>query len=68
METRAMIPPHVFAAIDSLNIAELSALREDELRPLLPSLVRMSLCSPLDQGMFVFGKALIASLRLGIPR
>lgn len=38
-----------FQAIRSVSISELSLLRDEELRPLLPCLVRMALCSPVDE-------------------
>ena len=38
-----------FQAIRSVSIGELSQLRDEELRPLLPCLVRMALCSPVDE-------------------
>ena len=38
-----------FQAIRSVSIGELSLLRDEELRPLLPCLVRMALCSPVDE-------------------
>ena len=41
--------PRAFRAIRSVSVAELTRLSESELRPLLPCLVRMALCSPLDE-------------------
>ncbi|KAL9980911.1 hypothetical protein ACROYT_G009553 [Oculina patagonica] len=38
-----------FQAIRSVSVSELSSLRDEELRPLLPCLVRMALCSPVDE-------------------
>ncbi|XP_055840595.1 integrator complex subunit 2 isoform X2 [Episyrphus balteatus] len=38
----------VFEAMQNLNIQELSSYTQNEIRPILPSLVRMSLLSPLD--------------------
>lgn len=38
----------VYRAIQTVNIELLSKCSEKELRPILPCLVRMSLCSPLD--------------------
>lgn len=38
-----------FQAIRSVSVSELSQLRDDEIRPLLPCLVRMALCSPVDE-------------------
>lgn len=44
----APITPKAFAAIQKLNVAELVQCTADEIRPLLPCLVRMSLLPPLD--------------------
>lgn len=41
--------PRAFRAIRSVDAVELIKLTESELRPLLPCLVRMALCSPLDE-------------------
>ncbi|KAJ7373791.1 Integrator complex subunit 2 [Desmophyllum pertusum] len=38
-----------FQAIRSVSVSELSGVREEDLRPLLPCLVRMALCSPVDE-------------------
>ena len=38
-----------FQAIRSVSVTELSRLKEEEVRPLLPCLVRMALCSPVDE-------------------
>lgn len=38
-----------FNSMRSASVMELSALDTKELRPLLPCLVRMALCSPVDQ-------------------
>ena len=38
----------VFRAMQTLDIAALSGCSDSELRPVLPGLVRMALCSPLD--------------------
>lgn len=37
-----------FTAMQNLNVSQLSECTADEIRPLLPSLVRMSLLSPYD--------------------
>ena len=37
-----------FEAIQNVDVSKLSELKESELRPILPCLVRMSLCAPLD--------------------
>lgn len=41
--------PRAYDAIQNVDVDNLAALPEWELRPLLPCLVRMALCSPLDQ-------------------
>lgn len=46
------IPPvsaRAFTAMQNLNIAELAECSTSELRPLLPSLVRMATLPPLDR-------------------
>ncbi|XP_077533566.1 integrator complex subunit 2 isoform X2 [Haemaphysalis longicornis] len=43
------VTPRAFDAIQNVDVDSLAALPEWELRPLLPCLVRMALCSPLDQ-------------------
>lgn len=48
MPQRAPVLPETFAAIQTVDIGRLSALSESALRPVLPCLVRMSLCAPLD--------------------
>ncbi|CAK8692806.1 unnamed protein product [Clavelina lepadiformis] len=42
------ITPHVFKLMNNLKIMGLLSLQQQQVRPLLPSLVRMSLCSSLD--------------------
>lgn len=42
------VSPRVFQALQSLSVSELQKLKEHEIRPILPCLVRMSLISPLD--------------------
>ncbi|KAL8620230.1 hypothetical protein ACOMHN_064989 [Nucella lapillus] len=46
MKTPVM--PKIFDAMQSMDIDTLGACSETELRPVLPGLVRMALCSPLD--------------------
>ena len=48
MATLTPVSPDVFAAIQNVDIDSLAALPEATLRPILPCLVRMSLCAPLD--------------------
>lgn len=47
--SKLVVLPKAFAAIQRVNAEELALLTETELRPLLPCLVRMALCVPLDQ-------------------
>lgn len=47
--SKLIVLPKAFAAIQRVNTDELAQLSESELRPLLPCLVRMALCAPLDQ-------------------
>ncbi|EEC07439.1 integrator complex subunit, putative, partial [Ixodes scapularis] len=46
---RVPVTPRAYDAIQNVDVDNLAALPEWELRPLLPCLVRMALCSPLDQ-------------------
>ena len=48
MALERLISPKTFDAIQSIDIDTISSLSEASLRPVLPSLVRMSLCAPLD--------------------
>nr|XP_037279822.1 LOW QUALITY PROTEIN: integrator complex subunit 2-like [Rhipicephalus microplus] len=43
------VTPRAYDAIQNVDVDSLATLPEWELRPLLPCLVRMALCSPLDQ-------------------
>lgn len=43
-----VVSAKAFTAMQNLNIAELTECSPGEIRPLLPSLVRMSLLSPMD--------------------
>lgn len=49
-QSRMKIPvkTHVFEAMQSVDIETLGKCNESDLRPILPALVRMSLCLPLD--------------------
>ncbi|CAL1297098.1 unnamed protein product [Larinioides sclopetarius] len=49
MVSKLYVLPKAFSAIQRVNTEELSHLSETEIRPLLPCLVRMALCAPLDQ-------------------
>ena len=50
LKPRVEVPvkPHVFEAMQSVDMDTLGKCSETELRPVLPGLVRMALCSPLD--------------------
>lgn len=48
MPFRKFVSSKVFCAIQNVNIQELSKCSEEDIRPILPCLVRMSLISPLD--------------------
>lgn len=56
-----------FTAMQNLNVLELSKCNQREIRPLLPSLVRMSLLSPYDSTKStVESRKQILSLLVGI--
>ncbi|CAB3231134.1 unnamed protein product [Arctia plantaginis] len=42
------VQPHIFKAIKDLNIPTLMKCSQEEIRPIIPCLVRMALISPLD--------------------
>lgn len=42
------IQPHIFKAIKDLDIPTLMKCSQEEIRPIIPCLVRMALISPLD--------------------
>lgn len=42
------VQPHIFKAIKDLDIDVLMKCSADEIRPIIPCLVRMALISPLD--------------------
>ena len=48
MAEDAPVSSATFEAIQNVNIDQLAELSDAELRPILPCLVRMSLCAPLD--------------------
>lgn len=48
MQFNATVSPRVFAAIQNVNIKELSECSQKEIRPILPCLVRMSLILSVD--------------------
>ena len=48
MEENTPVSLQTFSSIENVDIDTLSSLSSQELRPILPCLVRMSLCAPLD--------------------
>lgn len=50
MDTQFMKPvaPHVFKAIKDVDVEVLTKCSPEEIRPIIPCLVRMALISPLD--------------------
>ena len=48
MATLSPVPPITFEAIQNVDIDKLSSIPETSIRAILPCLVRMSLCHPLD--------------------
>jgi len=48
MALRNPVSPKVFKAMQTLDTDALHSCTDTELRPVLPGLVRMALCSPLD--------------------
>lgn len=62
-----VVSARAFTAMQNLNVALLSECGPDELRPLLPSLVRMSLLSPYNSSRSaVETRKQILSLLVGI--
>ncbi|XP_022248205.1 LOW QUALITY PROTEIN: integrator complex subunit 2-like [Limulus polyphemus] len=67
MTVNLVVTPRAFKAIQTVDVAELAELSEQEIRPLLPCLVRMSLCGPLDQrNEWSINKKTILKILLGI--
>ena len=48
MNPRFEVPSEAFSAIQNVDIDRIASMEESQLRALLPCLVRMSLCAPLD--------------------
>ena len=48
MSTKPVVSPQAFQAMQNVDIDAIVQLEEKKLRILLPCLVRMSLCAPLD--------------------
>lgn len=46
--TKFEVPPHVFEAMQNLDVDRLSKCSDEEIRAVLPCLSRMSLIAPLD--------------------
>lgn len=65
--TSGPVSPRVFAAIEKSDIETLACCREDEIRPILPCLVRMSLIAPLDHSEeCISGRKVILRILSGI--
>ena len=65
--TSPPVTPWVFKAIEKSDIQALSYCREDEIRPILPCLVRMSLIAPLDHSEeCIAGRKVILRILSGI--
>lgn len=63
----APVTAKAFGAMQNLDIAQLATCSAQEIRPLLPCLVRMSLLSPLDNTAgWVEARKQILSLLVGI--
>lgn len=46
---KSFVKCEVFHAMQNVDVAALNKLPEKDLRPVLPCLVRMALCKPLDE-------------------
>lgn len=46
---KCSVKPEIFRAVRDVDISSLSDSKEFDLRPVLPCLVRMALCKPLDE-------------------
>ena len=46
---KCSVKPDIFKGVRDVDITSLSAAKECDLRPVLPCLVRMALCKPLDE-------------------
>ncbi|XP_053643818.1 integrator complex subunit 2 isoform X2 [Cherax quadricarinatus] len=67
MPFAAPVSPRVFKAIEKSDIHTLACCREDEIRPILPCLVRMSLIAPLDHSEeCIAGRKVILRILSGI--
>lgn len=63
----APVTSKAFSAMQNLDIAQLATCSQQEIRPLLPCLVRMSLLSPLDNTKgWAEARKQILSLLVGI--
>ncbi|XP_045601514.2 integrator complex subunit 2 isoform X1 [Procambarus clarkii] len=61
------VSPRVFKAIEKSDIHTLACCREEEIRPILPCLVRMSLIAPLDHSEeCIAGRKVILRILSGI--
>ncbi|CAL4223863.1 unnamed protein product, partial [Meganyctiphanes norvegica] len=67
MPITSPVSPRVFKAIEKSDIQTLACCREDEIRPILPCLVRMSLIAPLDHSEeCISGRKVILRILSGI--
>ncbi|CAL1529921.1 unnamed protein product [Lymnaea stagnalis] len=63
------VKPHIFKAMQTMDTDALIASEDVDLRPVLPGLVRMALCAPLDaseNGKFIRKKVLAILSRLQV--
>ncbi|XP_042238875.1 integrator complex subunit 2-like isoform X1 [Homarus americanus] len=67
MPVTTPVSPRVFKAIEKSDIHTLACCREEEIRPILPCLVRMSLIAPLDHSEeCIAGRKVILRILSGI--
>ncbi|XP_071540671.1 integrator complex subunit 2 isoform X2 [Panulirus ornatus] len=67
MPANTPVSPRVFKAIEKSDIHTLACCREEEIRPILPCLVRMSLIAPLDHSEeCIAGRKVILRILSGI--
>lgn len=67
MKLQVPVSVRAFKAIQMVDTELLSQLTESEIRPLLPCLVRMSLCAPLDKSeQWAHQKRVVLKLLSGV--
>lgn len=67
MQTVPPVLPHVFTALERADMLALSACHEEDVRPVLPCLVRMSLIAPIENTPpSIAGRKAILQLLSGI--